>query len=215
MSKPHDKRRPLTADQQALVEQAIPKLHRALNGDPRFKPYVRWYDCYDDAFQAAMIGVAHAALDFVPELGNQFWTYAYWRARAALQRIGKGGCRALMVGRAKYKYGDKRGWLNFEYLNAVGEVEGKDGPVPLIDLLGSDDDSVDRNDDKARVAELLRCLDARYRDVLLLRMQGFTLEEVGEMLDFTRERARQIETKAMDKLRRHAQLISRRKLCRS
>lgn len=56
------------------------------------------------------------------------------------------------------------------------------------------------------VADLLKSLDARERTILTLRFgledgQPRTLEEVGEYFNLTRERIRQIEARAMSKLR--------------
>jgi RNA polymerase sigma factor (sigma-70 family) len=56
------------------------------------------------------------------------------------------------------------------------------------------------------VAAMLNCLDDRERKVLELRFgldrsEPRTLEEVGKVFKLTRERVRQIETKAMSKLR--------------
>ena len=69
---------------------------------------------------------------------------------------------------------------------------------------------------KERVAEVLRCLPPRDREVLELRFglkdgQARTLEEVARVLGVTRERVRQIETRALVKLRspeRSGQLAS-------
>ncbi len=59
---------------------------------------------------------------------------------------------------------------------------------------------------KDEISELLQSLDERERDVLELRFglkdgRSYTLEEVGEMFGITRERVRQIESKALRKLR--------------
>ena len=59
---------------------------------------------------------------------------------------------------------------------------------------------------KERIAEVLRCLPPRDREVLELRFglrdgQARTLEEVARVLGVTRERVRQIETRALVKLR--------------
>ena len=60
----------------------------------------------------------------------------------------------------------------------------------------------------ARVRHALAELDGREREVLRLRFgldrdgDPRTLQEVGELLGLTRERIRQIESRAKDKLRR-------------
>ena len=55
-----------------------------------------------------------------------------------------------------------------------------------------------------KLYQLLEPLEARERTVLKLRLgidERRTLEEVGEVLNLTRERIRQIEARAMSKLR--------------
>lgn len=55
-----------------------------------------------------------------------------------------------------------------------------------------------------KLLQLLEPLEARERTVLKLRLgidERRTLEEVGEVLNLTRERIRQIEARAMSKLR--------------
>ena len=59
---------------------------------------------------------------------------------------------------------------------------------------------------KEQLSEVLRTLSAREADVLRLRFglddgKTRTLEEVGQHFDVTRERIRQIEAKALRKLR--------------
>jgi RNA polymerase sigma factor (sigma-70 family) len=67
------------------------------------------------------------------------------------------------------------------------------------------------------IAEVLLALDERERRVISLRFgldrgESRTLEEVGEEFDLTRERIRQIEAKAMSKLRHPANLNSAQSL---
>jgi len=57
-----------------------------------------------------------------------------------------------------------------------------------------------------KIKELLSCLDEREQKILVLRFglgeeHQRTLEEVGRYFDLTRERIRQIEAKALQKLR--------------
>ncbi len=67
------------------------------------------------------------------------------------------------------------------------------------------------------VATLLATLDERERHIISLRFgldrgEARTLEEVGDHFDLTRERIRQIEARAMSKLRRPAQAATIRSL---
>ena len=62
---------------------------------------------------------------------------------------------------------------------------------------------------KEEVQELLETLNDREKEVISLRFglgkdRTYTLEEIGESLGITRERVRQIESKAMEKLRKKA-----------
>ena len=62
---------------------------------------------------------------------------------------------------------------------------------------------------KEEVKELLETLSEREREVIRLRYgledgKAQTLEEIGGQLGVTRERVRQIEARAMEKLRKNA-----------
>ena len=62
---------------------------------------------------------------------------------------------------------------------------------------------------KEEVQELLESLNDRERQVIRLRFgledgKTHTLEEIGDELNVTRERVRQIEARAMEKLRNKA-----------
>ena len=67
-------------------------------------------------------------------------------------------------------------------------------------LLGLNNESL-----KARIAEVLEALEYREREIIRLRFgladgYSYTLEEVGKIFSVTRERVRQIETKAVRSL---------------
>ncbi|MGH3368020.1 MAG: sigma-70 family RNA polymerase sigma factor [Nocardioidaceae bacterium] len=94
--------------------------------------------------------------------------------------------------------------------SAVGD--GADGV--LADLVSDDDavsalDSVSDEFVRGDVAAALVCLSDRERAVISMRFglhdgQPRTLEELGSVFGVTRERVRQIEVKALEKLRRDA-----------
>lgn len=71
-------------------------------------------------------------------------------------------------------------------------LEDKGAPSPFA--------AADKAELKAQLLDLFRHLDSRSQDIMLLRMRGGTLEEVGEAHHLTRERIRQIQKAATKKL---------------
>ena len=61
--------------------------------------------------------------------------------------------------------------------------------------------SLDINSLKQSLKKVLRRLDPRERDVLIRRSKGETLKEIGKSIPLSRERIRQIEAQALQKLR--------------
>ena len=93
---------------------------------------------------------------------------------------------------------------------SLDEPLREDADAALSDLIADDGVATDKAATDAMVpaalAELMSSLDERERDVLRLRFgldrgEPRTLEEVGEQFELTRERIRQIEVRAMSKLR--------------
>ena len=91
---------------------------------------------------------------------------------------------------------------------------GEDGEDSLLDFVEdrsetTPEDAMDILVRKEEVQELLETLNDREKEVISLRFglgkeRTYTLEEIGERLGVTRERVRQIEAKAMEKLRKRA-----------
>jgi len=96
-------------------------------------------------------------------------------------------------------------------LVSLSAIVGEDGGTELADLLpdtaaAAPDEAAALSFESAALRESLLRLDAREREVLCLRFglaneQPLTLEEVGKRFELTRERIRQIEAKALTKLR--------------
>ena len=103
------------------------------------------------------------------------------------------------------------------YLQSPVSLEtpvGDDGESSLGDMVEdrsepTPEEAMNLIAEKEEVEELLGRLNERERSVIRLRygLEGgktHTLEEIGESLGVTRERVRQIEARAMEKLRRNA-----------
>lgn len=103
------------------------------------------------------------------------------------------------------------------YLQSPVSLEtpvGEDGENSLGDLVedkkeSTPEEAVETLVEKEEVSELLSLLNEREQKVIRLRFgledgKPHTLEEIGETLGVTRERVRQIEARAMEKLRQKA-----------
>lgn len=153
----------------------------------------------DDAVQAACLYLEKAIRKFDHRSGNQFSTYACWWIRAGLEEEYErreivhipGG-----VSNVKASMHDPR-----------REVLSLDAPVSASkddtfkDLLPDNSDPVDERTRSAEVPRMLATLRRRERLVLRLRAEEKTLKEVAAVLGCSRERARQIESRAMKRLR--------------
>lgn len=92
---------------------------------------------------------------------------------------------------------------------------GEDGENNLGDMVedkteATPEEAMNQLVQKEEVSELLESLNERERQVIRLRYgledgKPHTLEEIGNELDVTRERVRQIEARAMEKLRNKAE----------
>ena len=108
--------------------------------------------------------------------------------------------------------------------NAVEAMEGRDGKIrvgakyimvgttPVVRITIADEGvGMDEESLKRRMSGVFRRLSPKEREVIRLRFglkdgRGRSLQEVGRTFDVSRERVRQIEAKAFEKLRRPAQL---------
>ena len=87
-----------------------------------------------------------------------------------------------------------------------GEGDGHVGDFVKDELTAPPDEALQESRSREQARDLLRTLDAREQKVLRMRFgidepRDHTLEEVGQVFSLTRERIRQIETKALRKLR--------------
>lgn len=145
----------------------------------------------DDFHNAAIVGVLTAARRFDKRHGVKFMTYAGWYIRNECQDL---------VRRSRGLGGDHRNKLaEIPRLGSL-DVPVGDSQGPLVETLGrpeGEKPSGIPEDFWDRVASLLS---PRAFRVVRLRAEGKTLAEVGEAMGVTRERIRQIQRKAIDRL---------------
>jgi len=167
-----------------------------------------------DLIHEGNLGLIEAARRFDASRNVKFITYAVWWVRQAMMHVLAEQTRA-------FSFPPKL----FAQLHAGGEdvslsepVGSEDQPRELGDLLRQDgvlpaDDELIHQADLAELKEALGSLNGNEQKVVRLRFgleggEPQTLQEIGDRLHVTRERVRQIESRAKDKLRSSTKLRS-------
>jgi RNA polymerase primary sigma factor len=160
-----------------------------------------------DLIHEGNLGLIEAARRFDPAHNVKFITYAVWWVRQSMMHVLADSTRA-------FSFPPKL----FGALHAGGPG-GED--VSLSETLGDRlpldqapvEDELIHQADLDELAAALRDLEGKEQEVVRLRYglgdgEPQTLQEIGDRLHLSRERVRQIETRAKEKLRRSAKLRS-------
>ena len=176
-----------------------------------------------DLIHEGNLGLIEAARRFDPGRNVKFITYAVWWVRESLMHVLADQTRAfsfppkLFATLRRSPGGGADVSLN-EPVSRGGLGDRDGASREFGDLLEQDgvpaiDDEMIHQSDLDELAAALRDLDGKEREVVRLRFgleddQEHTLQEIGDRLHLSRERVRQIETRAKDKLRRSTKLRS-------
>jgi RNA polymerase primary sigma factor len=160
-----------------------------------------------DLIHEGNLGLIEAARRFDPAHNVKFITYAVWWVRQSMMHVLADSTRA-------FSFPPKL----FGVLHAGGPG-GED--ISLSETLGDRlpvdqapvEDELIHQADLDELAAALRDLEGKEQEVVRLRYglgdsEPQTLQEIGDRLHLSRERVRQIETRAKEKLRRSAKLRS-------
>jgi RNA polymerase primary sigma factor len=221
----------LTVDEEREVGQRIQQnrdeaaLTRLVEANLRFVvSYAKRYRglgvSFLDLIHEGNLGLIEAAKRFDPSRNVKFITYAVWWIREAMMHALSDQTRAFSF--PPKLFATLHNAPEDVSLNepvggrsaaAAGEAPGRE----LADLLSQDQTAVDdemiHQADLDELTSALSDLDGKEREIVRLRFgleddQEHTLQEIGDRLHLSRERVRQIESRAKEKLRRSAKLRS-------
>jgi RNA polymerase primary sigma factor len=167
-----------------------------------------------DLIHEGNLGLIEAARRFDPTRNVKFITYAVWWIREAI-------VHALSDQTRAFSFPPKL----FAVLGtgtddvSLSDPGAGDGSRPIGERLAQDqvppiEEEMMHRADLDELASALADLDGKEREIVRLRFgleddEPRTLQEIGDRLHLSRERVRQIESRAKDKLRRSAKLRSR------
>ena len=166
-----------------------------------------------DLVHAGNLGLIEAAKRFDPSRNVKFITYAVWWIREAMVHALSDETRAVsfppkLLGEVGMRADDV----------SLNDPVSADGSQQLGDTLAQNhvlpvEDEMIHQADLDELASALGDLDGKEREIVRLRFgleddEPRTLQQIGDRLHLSRERVRQIESRAKDKLRRSAKLRS-------
>ena len=150
----------------------------------------------EDMLAAGFAAIWKAVQTYDPTIGS-FKTYSSWWIKYYMREEKKRRATVFVT-----RHGMEKG-VSIEVMPL--DVPDTVGGVPLSDTLPCEDESADlvleAAEDKERVRRALGTLKPREQAIIKARMEGKTLQEVGDTLGLTRERVRQIEAAAMPLMR--------------
>jgi RNA polymerase primary sigma factor len=166
-----------------------------------------------DLIHEGNLGLIEAAWRFDPSRNVKFITYAVWWIRQSMMHALSDQTRAFSF--PPKLFATLHAGLDDVSLN---EPLGKGDERELGDLIAQEQKApveaeMIHQADLEELADALHELDGKEREVVRLRFgleddEPRTLQEIGDRLHLSRERVRQIESRAKEKLRRSAKLRS-------
>jgi RNA polymerase primary sigma factor len=207
----------LSVDEERVLGARVQRDHdqaammQLVEGNLRFvvsyaKRYRRHGVSFLDLIHEGNLGLMEAARRFDPAHNVKFITYAAWWVRQSMMHVLADSTRA-------FSFPPRL----FGVLHAGGpeseDVSLSDSIGDRVSLEAPVEDELIRRSDRDELAAALRDLDGKEQKVMRLRYglgdgEPRTLQEVGDRLHLTRERVRQIESIAKEKLRRSSRLRS-------
>lgn len=163
-----------------------------------------------DAFQAGVIGLVKGLQKWDYRLGHQLSTYIVWHIRQQIQRWRANEVRLVRIPvHVLEKVASSSTTLDSSTLDRVEKLAAIEPLHVLVDVVQCDGgiEEFEEELDRGRLLSMLFSVLSEQEIDILKRRYGFysgdpeTLDAIGVSYDLTRERIRQIASKAIDKMR--------------
>lgn len=186
----------LTDEQRAVVEANVGLVYGFVH-----RRYGGKHPKYDDLIQAGVLGLMRAAQKYDPAKAK-FSTYANFWIRNLVARYLDEDTTIRVPHHVVCDARARRGKF-VEEAEAARRVEKFDAGGDGFHPVGGDDPAraVEADDEFWNLRRALSRLPERQREVVLRRAAGEQYKVIGESLGVCRERPRQIEREALDRLR--------------
>jgi len=161
----------------------------------------------DDFVGAALLGLCEAVDRFNPAFGTRLTTYAYFRVRKRIRELFP--LRSVVrvpsnqVGSDPDKQSDKAAAAMRRPVSLVEEWTSDVELAVLGKLAAIEEDKeakLIRVEQHDRLAAAIATLPARERRIVRMRLNGYTLDQIGRRLGRSRGRVRQLEKRARKKI---------------
>lgn len=199
------KEKQITATVDELVEGNIPLVLHIARQYSTDRPHM-----YDDLVQEGCIGLYKAAKRFDPTKGASFGTYASYWIKQCIIKYTRNNLSVIRTPDHLFDKGYRGRYKQFAH-NAINNISSiitifENGDEDYISEL-VEEFVENKSDIYAVISLALKELPQREQEIIEKRFnQGLTLDEVGAQYNLTRERIRQLQNAAIEKLQKKLQL---------
>lgn len=160
----------------------------------------------EDLIQLGNVGLLETIRRFDPTRGARLCTAVPWGVRQVIERVIQLDSTivhmpATTLGDRQARDAHQRRFSDSLDFQPNGDGQGSLGAMTAVQTVDPGEES-HRESELQQLRDAISALPDRLRTIMWCRLDGLTLDNIGEILGVTRERVRQLENKAMRLLRK-------------